>query len=37
MNKLELPIMSAHDAINDAIMTAMIYIKLQNISKEDIK
>ena len=31
MDRLELPIMSAHDAINDAIMTAMIYIKLNNI------
>ena len=31
MNKLDLPIMSAHDAINDAIMTAMMYIKLTNI------
>ena len=33
MNKLDLPIMEAHDAINDAIMTAMIYIKLQNVRK----
>ncbi len=31
MENLELPIMSAHDAINDAIMTAMIYIKLNNV------
>lgn len=28
MNKLNLPILSKHDAINDAIMSAMMYIKL---------
>jgi len=28
MNKLGLPILSKHDAINDAIMTAMIFLKL---------
>ncbi|HFU75458.1 MAG TPA: 3'-5' exonuclease [Arcobacter sp.] len=33
MEKLELPVLGAHDAINDAIMTAMIFIKLQNIKK----
>lgn len=33
MNNLDLPIMSAHDAINDAIMTAMIYIKLKHIKE----
>ena len=33
MKDLELPIFGKHDAINDAIMTAMIYIKLKNISK----
>lgn len=37
MNNLELPIMGAHDAVNDAIMTSMMYIKLNNINKIDIK
>lgn len=30
MKKLELPILGAHDASNDAMMTAMIFVKLQN-------
>jgi len=30
MKKLKLPIMGAHDASNDAIMTAMMFLKLQN-------
>ncbi|MGM0623724.1 MAG: 3'-5' exonuclease, partial [Campylobacterota bacterium] len=33
MKDLKLPIMGKHDAINDAIMTAMMYVKLKNISK----
>lgn len=33
MKDLELPIFGKHDAINDAIMTAMMYVKLKNISK----
>lgn len=33
MKDLGLPIFGKHDAINDAIMTAMMYIKLKNISK----
>jgi len=33
MNDLGLPIFGKHDALNDAVMTAMMYIKLQNISK----
>jgi DNA polymerase-3 subunit epsilon len=33
MKDLDLPIMGKHDAINDAIMTALIYIKLQNTHK----
>lgn len=33
MKKLKLPILGAHDASNDAMMTAMIFIKLQNTSK----
>jgi DNA polymerase-3 subunit epsilon len=33
MKNLDLPLMEAHDAINDAIMTAMIYIKLNNIKR----
>lgn len=37
MNNLELPFMGAHDAVNDAIMTAMMYIKLQNIKKLDVR
>jgi DNA polymerase-3 subunit epsilon len=28
MKKLDLPMMGKHDAINDAIMTAMIFLKL---------
>ncbi len=31
MKDLDLPFMGKHDAINDALMTALIYIKLQNI------
>ncbi len=31
MNDLDLPIFGKHDALSDAIMTAMMYIKLQNI------
>jgi DNA polymerase-3 subunit epsilon len=33
MNDLGLPIFGKHDAINDAIMTAMMYVKLKNIEK----
>lgn len=33
MNDLGLPIFGKHDALNDAMMTAMMYIKLQNIGK----
>ena len=33
MKELGLPIFGKHDALNDAVMTAMMYIKLQNISK----
>ncbi len=33
MEDLELPIFGKHDAINDAIMTAMMFIKLKNIAK----
>ena len=33
MKDLELPIFGKHDAINDAIMTAMMYVKLKNIAK----
>jgi DNA polymerase-3 subunit epsilon len=33
MQDLGLPIFGKHDAINDAIMTAMMYVKLKNISK----
>jgi len=33
MKELDLPIFGKHDALNDAIMTAMMYIKLQNIEK----
>jgi len=37
MDNLDLPFMRAHDATNDAIMTALIYIKLNNISIINIK
>jgi DNA polymerase III subunit epsilon len=33
MKRLELPRLGKHDAINDAIMTAMIFLKLQYINK----
>jgi len=33
MKELDLPTFGKHDALNDAIMTAMMYIKLQNIEK----
>jgi DNA polymerase-3 subunit epsilon len=33
MKDLGLPIFGKHDAINDAIMTAMMYVKLKNISR----
>jgi len=33
MNDLGLPIFGKHDALNDAVMTAMMYIKLQNIER----
>jgi DNA polymerase-3 subunit epsilon len=33
MKDLKLPIMGKHDAINDAVMTAMMYIKLKNTPK----
>ena len=30
LDDLELPKLQAHDALNDAVMTAMIYLKLQH-------
>ena len=33
LKELDLPKLQAHDALNDAVMTAMMYLKLQNISK----
>ena len=33
MKELGLPIFGKHDALNDAVMTAMMYIKLQNIDR----
>lgn len=33
MKDLGLPIFGKHDALNDAVMTAMMYIKLQNIDR----
>lgn len=33
MKDLGLPIFGKHDALNDALMTAMMYVKLQNIGK----
>lgn len=32
LDKLELPKMGQHDAFNDALMTAMIYVKLQSLT-----
>jgi len=37
MNNLDLPFMKAHDATNDAIMTALMYIKLNNTKIINIK
>ena len=37
MRNLDLPLMTAHDAIHDAIMTSMIYIKLNNTKRLDIR
>jgi len=37
MDNLDLPFLKAHDATNDAIMTALIYIKLNNINIINIK
>lgn len=33
MKDLQLPLLSKHDAINDAIMTALMFVKLQNTTK----
>jgi DNA polymerase-3 subunit epsilon len=33
MKALDLPVFGKHDALNDAMMTAMMYLKLQNIGK----
>jgi len=33
LRDLALPTLQAHDALNDAVMTAMMYLKLQNINK----
>lgn len=33
MRDLDLPILGKHDAFNDALMTAMIYVKLQSVRK----
>lgn len=37
MNDLEIPAMGKHDALNDAIMTAMMFLKLKNKAKVKIK
>lgn len=37
MRDLDIPILGKHDAYNDAIMTAMIFLKLKNQSKVKIK
>ena len=37
MEDLEIPTMGKHDAYNDAIMTALIFIKLKNLPKVKIK
>jgi DNA polymerase-3 subunit epsilon len=33
MSDLDLPSLGQHDAFNDALMTAMMYVKLQNVKK----
>ena len=35
MEDLELPKLKAHNALNDAVMTAMIYLKLQHTKRVD--
>jgi len=37
MDNLNIPFLKAHDATNDAIMTALIYIKLNNTEIINIK
>ena len=37
MKELKIPVMGKHDAYNDAIMTALIFIKLKNFPKVKIK
>jgi DNA polymerase-3 subunit epsilon len=37
LEDLGLPKLKAHDALNDAVMTAMMYVKLQNMGKNSLK
>lgn len=37
MDELQIPHMGKHDAFNDALMTAMMFVKLKNLSKVKIK
>ena len=37
MNDLKIPQMSSHDALNDAIMTSMMFLKLKNMPKVKIR
>lgn len=37
MNELQIPVMGKHDAYNDALMTALIFLKLKNLPKVKIK
>ena len=34
MTFLDIPVLGKHDALNDAIMTSMIFLKLKNIAKQ---
>jgi len=37
MDELQIPVMGKHDAYNDALMTALIFLKLKNLPKVKIK
>lgn len=34
MTFLDIPVLGKHDALNDAIMTSMIFLKLKNLAKQ---
>ena len=36
LNDLKLPLLDQHDATSDALMTAMIYLKLEDLKERDV-